>query len=141
VTAVHIPDPIRKAVVAHARFCAPEEACGLLAVDDSGALRMAYCLTNVDRSASSYTVDPTEHYHALMHAERNGWSLGGSFHSHPRSGAVPSRTDVDRALEPGWLYLIVGLADPGRPEVRGWRITAGSADEVPLRSPQEAPCR
>jgi len=133
-----VPPDVHEAIVAHARFCAPEEACGLLAVDDVGAVRMVYCLTNVDHSASSYTVDPTEHYHALMHAERNGWSLGGAFHSHPRSGAVPSGTDVERALEPGWLYVIVGLADPEHPEVRGWGIDRGSVTEVALRSPQEA---
>lgn len=132
-----LPLEVREAMVAHSRFCAPDEACGLLAVDGDGSVRMAYCLTNVDASHASYTVDPTEHFHALMHAERNGWSLGGAFHSHPASGAVPSRTDVERALEPGWLYVIVGLADPDRPEVRGWRIVGGAATEVALRSPQE----
>jgi proteasome lid subunit RPN8/RPN11 len=135
---VALPAGVREAVVTHARFCAPEEACGLLAIDDTGTVRMAYCLTNIDRSPSAYTVDPTEHYHALMHAERSGWALGGAFHSHPRSGAVPSRTDVEGALEPRWLYLIVGLADPESPEVRGWRIDRGAVNEVSLRSPQEA---
>jgi proteasome lid subunit RPN8/RPN11 len=138
VTSAAVSPQVREAMVAHARFCAPEEACGLLATDDTGAVRMVYCLTNVDRSPSSYTVDPTEQYNALMHAERNGWSLGGAFHSHPASGAVPSRTDVERALEPGWLYVIVGLADPGRPELRAWRIDRGTVAEVPLRSPEEA---
>lgn len=135
---VFLPPDIRDAMIAHARFCAPEEACGLLAVDGDGALRMSYSLTNVERSGESFTVDPTEHFHALAHAERHGWELGGSFHSHPRSTAVPSRTDVEGALEPGWLYVIVGLGDPDGPEVRGWRITRGSVSEVPLRSPQEA---
>ena len=135
---VLLPSEVYEAMVTHARFCAPEEACGLLAMDRTDSVRMAYCLTNVDHSPSAFTVDPTEHYHALLHAERNGWSLGGAFHSHPASAAVPSRTDVDRALEPDWLYVIVGLADPDRPEVRGWRIDGETVVEVALRSPQEA---
>lgn len=126
---VRIPPDIMDAVVAHARFTLPEEACGLLAVDAAGALRMAYCLTNVARSAAAFTVDPDEHFAALRHAESRGWTIGGVFHSHPRGRAVPSRTDVAGALESGWLHLIVGLGPP-EPEIRAWRIVAGRAFEV-----------
>ena len=45
-----LPAEIRRAVVAHASFCLPDEACGLLAADDSGRLRLAYCLRNVTPS-------------------------------------------------------------------------------------------
>lgn len=110
----------------------PEEACGLLAVDADGQVRRAYCLANVERSPVSFTVDPDEHYASLVDAESNGWSLGGSFHSHPRTGAVPSQTDMARALEPNWVYVIVGLADPDSTEVRAWRIRAQGAVEEPV---------
>lgn len=129
---MEIPAQIRAAMVAHARFCHPHEACGLLAVDGGGRLRMAYCLTNVEQSPVSYTVDPTEHLRAMIHAERQGWSLGGVFHSHTHSEAYPSRTDVTRALEPDWLYALVGLEDPDHPEVRGFWIRDGNITEEPL---------
>ena len=90
-----LPDDIRAAIEAHARWCFPEEACGLLALDSSGSLRMAYCLTNAAASAERFTVHPVEHYRAIEHAERHGWHIGGDFHSHPRSPAVPSASDVD----------------------------------------------
>lgn len=123
---------IRDAMIAHARFCSPLEACGLLAVDDLGEPIMAYCLTNVDASRSSFTVDPTEHYQAIRHAERNGWQIGGVFHSHPRSSAVPSNTDVERALDPKWLYVIVGRVHHSEPEIRGFRVVDGSVTEVEM---------
>lgn len=123
---------IRSEIVGHALAGHPEEACGLLAVDRDGRVRRAYCLDNVDRSPISFTVDPNQHYASLGDAESNGWSLGGSFHSHPRTAAVPSQTDISRALEPDWVYLIVGLADPETPELRGWRIRTGMAVEEPI---------
>ncbi len=129
---VRVPAQIRDAMVAHARWCAPEEACGLLAADPDGALRMAYPLTNRERSPFRYTIEPEEHFRAWKHAERSGWELVGAFHSHPGSAAYPSPVDVAEAAEPDWLYVVVGLADPARPAIRGFRIRDGEVSEVPL---------
>lgn|GEM_PF-1284704 len=125
-----MPGQIHDAIVAHARFCAPAEACGLLATDRDGRLRMAYCLTNVDASPSRFTVAPDEHYRAMRHAERNGWTIGGSFHSHPASPPFPSPADVAGALDPAWLHVVAGLLPA--PQVRGFAISGGVATEVPL---------
>jgi len=128
-----LPPQIREAMIAHARFCAPEEACGFLATDTEGRLRFAYCLTNVEASPTRFTVEPTEHFRALQHAESRGWELGGVFHSHPVGPAFPSKTDIESALEPDWLYVIVGLGRPeGGPEVRAFRISHGRVEEVSL---------
>ena len=85
-----LPDQIRQAILAHAYHCAPDECCGLLAMDPEGAIRFAYPLTNVHPSPVSYTIDPDEHIHALNHAEALGWEIGGVFHSHPGGTAAPS---------------------------------------------------
>ena len=121
----------------HALWCAPEEACGLLAADASGRVRMAYCLTNLDASPVSYTLDPAEHVGALRHAERRGWHLAAVFHSHPRGAPVPSPTDVARALEPDWVYVVIGLGGSS-PGVRGFRIAGGRVSEEPLTVPEAA---
>lgn len=129
---VDLPGQIRRAIVAHARFCMPEEACGLLAVDEQRRLRMAYPTTNVERSAVRFTVDPREHYQAIRSAEARGWRIGGAFHSHPESAAFPSARDIAGALDPSWLYLVVGMGD-GFPDLRGFRIRESKVDEVMLR--------
>lgn len=129
---MRIPAPIRQAMLAHARFEFPNEACGLLAADETGALRMCYSLTNADRSPGSFTVEPTEHFRALQHAERNGWELAGVFHSHPHSAAVPSATDLRQALEPDWLYVLIGPSASDRPDVRAYWIVDGRVTEEPL---------
>jgi proteasome lid subunit RPN8/RPN11 len=122
-----LPDQIRQAILTHADNCAPNECCGLVAADSEGQIAFAYPLTNVDPSPFSYTIDPDEHFSALVHAESHGWVITGVFHSHPGGDAVPSLIDVQSALEPGWMYLI---AAPG--EIRGFTIRAGTVEEVEL---------
>ena len=59
-------------------------------------------------------------------------------HSHVRSPARPSPTDVSRAFYPDALSLVVSLgedgadAEPGNEEVRAWRIVDGRVHEVGL---------
>ena len=120
-----LPGEMVSAMIAHARFCAPEESCGLLAADRDGRWRMVYCLTNRESSPYRFTVDPNEHYRAMRHAERNGWEIAGVFHSHPKSAPLPSAADIAGALDPDWLYVIVGLQRPDVPEVRSFRIRDG----------------
>jgi len=125
-----LPAQIHEAMIAHSRFTYPEEACGLLAADQAGRLRMVYCLTNAEHSESAYTIDPTEHFRALQHAESHGWELAGAFHSHPHSAAFPSATDLRLAAEPDWVYFIVGPG--GTPDVRGFSLQEGTFNEVAL---------
>ena len=120
------------AMTAHAEFCWPNEACGLVAVDPGGGVRMVYALTNLDASPFRFTVDPAEHYGAWRHASRMGWTIGGSFHSHPRSVAKPSRNDVAGALDPTWLYFIVGPVNEPPPEVRVYEIRGATAHELAM---------
>ena len=127
-------------VLAHLVGSAPEEGCGLLAIDGDGSVCHAYCLDNVARSSVRFTVDPDGHFAALVHAEANGWRIGGVFHSHPRSAAQPSRTDVAGALDGEWVHLIVGLGG-GRPELRAWWIRDGAATEEPVVIESGLPCR
>jgi proteasome lid subunit RPN8/RPN11 len=122
---IQIPEQIRQAILVHAENCRPNECCGLLASDSDNQLRFAYPLTNIEESPVGYTIDPDEHYAALTHAERTGWHVSGVFHSHPSGVATPSLVDVQTALEPAWVYVIVS---PN--ELRSWRITRGTVSEV-----------
>jgi proteasome lid subunit RPN8/RPN11 len=131
VALVKLPAQIRQAIEAHARWAFPQEACGLLAADAAGRLRMAYCLTNVEANSSRFTVDPAEHFGAQSHAERQGWKIAGSFHSHPRSAAEPSAHDVSGALDPSWIYVIAGPVEEQVP-VRAFRIRSGFVRELDM---------
>lgn len=77
---------------------------------DGDRVVAVYPTVNADRSPSSYTIPPQEHYDALIDAESKGWRIGGVFHSHPNGPAEMSSTDLERALDPDWVYVVVGLS-------------------------------
>jgi proteasome lid subunit RPN8/RPN11 len=135
---VYLPSQMVEAMLVHARNCHPEEACGLLAMDPEGRVRMAYPLTNAQHSEFAYTVEPGEHFGAIRHAEARGWEIGGAFHSHPHSEAYPSATDIELAVSPHWLYVLVGMNGSHR-EIRGFRIDGEAVHEEHLliARPQE----
>jgi proteasome lid subunit RPN8/RPN11 len=116
---------------AHAREELPNECCGLIAAQDGRAVRV-YRATNAEASPVRYGLDPREQYKMMMDMEGQGWTLGAIYHSHTRSPAYPSQTDVNLAFYPEALYLIVSLQDPDRPDLRAFRIVGASIEEVDL---------
>jgi proteasome lid subunit RPN8/RPN11 len=78
-------------------------------------------------------VHPQDLYDALTRIDHEGWALGAIYHSHTKSPAAPSQTDIN--LAEGWpepVYLIVSLAEPDNPDLRGFRIVDRKVDEVEL---------
>ncbi|MGA7227813.1 MAG: M67 family metallopeptidase [Acidimicrobiia bacterium] len=123
--ALYLPDQGRQAILAHASASAPDECCGLLALDADERVRFIYPVTNANPSPMTFTIDPDEHFHAVMHAESNGWEIGGVFHSHPHGPARPSMIDVRGSPGPEWLYVVTDLV-----EVRAFRIFEDSVIEL-----------
>jgi proteasome lid subunit RPN8/RPN11 len=136
------------AIVAHARDEAPNECCGLLVgrddahpdtnaappavPDHSSPVRVADHVrcTNLEASPVRYRLDPAEHFAAIRRLRGTSDRIVGAYHSHPRSPAVPSATDLDEAFYPEFVWLIVSLAGTV-PDVRAYRIAEGNF--VPLR--------
>jgi proteasome lid subunit RPN8/RPN11 len=112
------------ALVAHAQEEAPNECCGYARMTD-GRVDEVFRAENLRASPYGYEIDPR----SLMAA--NDLDDGGHgvaiYHSHPRSAAEPSQTDINLAFYPHWRYLIVSLADA--PEVRAWVIKDGRVEE------------
>jgi desampylase len=97
------------AIVAHAREAAPAECCGLL-LGTASAIEEAARTGNIaDDPLTRFVVDPKDHIDARRDARQRGLEVVGFYHSHPRSPATPSETDVAEAAYPGQLYLIVSL--------------------------------
>ena len=123
-------------MIVHCEAGRPNEACGLLAAKD-GAIVKVFPMRNVSVSPVRYELDPTEQFGVYKALDENDWELGGVFHSHTRTAAYPSPTDIRLASE-DVPYLIVSLAEQP-PAIRAFRIvkaswadTTGTVEEIPV---------
>ena len=65
-----------------------------------------------------YVMEPREQMQLMDDIDASGDELLAIYHSHTRSAAYPSRTDVELAFFPDTLYLIVSIADRDAPVIR-----------------------
>jgi [CysO sulfur-carrier protein]-S-L-cysteine hydrolase len=124
---VRISRAHRDALVAHAREEAPNECCGYLSARD-GAVQEVFRADNPRKSPYGYELDHKSLF-AANELDDEGFEVG-IYHSHPRSPAQPSQTDINLAQYPDWVYVIVSLE--GEPDVRAWWIRNGKVEEEEL---------
>lgn len=132
-----MPRRLAEEMVTHCVQGRPHEACGLLAARD-GEIVKVFLMTNAAASPVRYALDPKEQFTVYQALDDNGWELGGVYHSHTRTEAYPSPTDVRMASE-DVPYLIVSLASEP-PAIKAFRILKerwdseqGEIVEVPVR--------
>jgi [CysO sulfur-carrier protein]-S-L-cysteine hydrolase len=113
--------------VEHAREDAPNECCGYLSAKD-GIVQEVFRADNPRKSPYGYELDHKSLF-AANELDDEGYEVG-IYHSHPRSPAEPSQTDINLATYPHWRYLIVSLEN--EPVVRVWRIADGKVEEEAL---------
>jgi proteasome lid subunit RPN8/RPN11 len=140
--AARLPRLLADAIVAHAREESPNESCGLVIgtapVSDGGEALRYEALRNRAASPFRYEIHPDDLIRVAVAADDADEVFWAIVHSHVRSPAVPSPTDVGLAFYPDALYVLVSLADEeadpvsGAPSLRAWRIVDGEVHEVAL---------
>ena len=100
----------------------------MIAGGGGDATRVLTAATNSEGSPFMYVMDPREQLRIMDDIEDSGEELLAIYHSHTRSAAYPSRTDVELAFFPDTLYLIVSIADRDAPEIRAFRISRGAPE-------------
>ena len=128
---MRIPQDLYEEIVEHARAEAPNECCGMIASLDGRAVKV-HRAVNAAASPLRYEIEGAEQYRIQMEIEDAGHDLGAIYHSHTRTEPYPSQTDINLAFYPDSLYLIVGLADPAQPQLRGFEIRDGRVSEADL---------
>jgi len=118
-------------IVAHAEADSPNECCGMIAARDGRAVAVHRARNMAASPKLAYHMDGKEQYAIEMAIEDAGLELGAIYHSHTRSDPVPSQTDINLALHPQALYVIVGVAKP-EADVRAFRIVDGTVTEAAL---------
>jgi proteasome lid subunit RPN8/RPN11 len=138
---VHLSASLVEALVEHARAEDPNEACGLIVGDRpaaAGGTALRFEPTR-NRAASPYRyeIDPVDLLRltiATDDADEVFWAI---VHSHVRSPAYPSPTDVGLAFYPDAIYLLVSLAEE-QPALGAYRIVDGVIHRVEVLVGAEA---
>ena len=122
-------------ILAHARECVPEEACGLIAgVIENGdkIIKKVYVLTNIDHSNEHFSLDPKEQLAAVKDMRANGYAPLGNWHSHPKSPSRPSDEDKRLACDSKASYMILSLMDDANPVLNSFHIEGTDAAKEEL---------
>ena len=127
-------------LIDHARAEYPNEGCGVIVGDrpaaDGGVARRWEPARNEAASPFRYRVHRDDLYRLTIETDDADEVFWAIVHSHVRSPAVPSPTDIGAATYPDALYILVSLAEDladaatGRPSVRAWRIVDRAIHEV-----------
>ena len=118
-------------IAVHAREEVPNECCGMIGARDGEATSL-YRARNAEASPLRYVVHPQDQFRIMERMDELGEELGAIYHSHTKSPAYPSQTDIN--LAEGWpdpLYVICSIADAD-PDVRAFAIREGDVKEVAL---------
>ncbi len=117
-------------LLVHAGEDVPNECCGMIGAID-GEATSVYRARNAEASPLRYNLDPADQFKIMTTMEDRGEDLAAIYHSHTKSPAYPSQTDINLAFYPEALYVIVGVAGD-EPDVRAFRIVEGEVSEQPL---------
>ena len=127
-----IPQALIDEMVAHAREDLPNECCGMIGGRD-GTATSVVPVENAAASPLRYEMDPQGQYDALKAIEDAGEDLVGIYHSHTRSAAYPSQTDVNEAVMwPEQVYVIVSLENGDAPNVKAYSLKEMTIADVDL---------
>ena len=121
---VHLKLADYLAMVEHARGVAPIEDCGLLGGTIDGDVKnveKVFYLTNTDRTAEHFSLDPKEQFAAVKELRAAGYQLLGNWHSHPASPSRPSEEDKRLAFDSTASYFILSL-NGGEPVLNSFHV-------------------
>jgi proteasome lid subunit RPN8/RPN11 len=118
---VQLPRVLAEELISHAVADLPNECCGMIAGRD-GLATSVHRATNTEASPFMYVMDPREQLELMDAIDEAGEDLLAIYHSHTRSAAYPSRTDVELAFFGQTIYVIVSLADAEAPEIRAFHL-------------------
>lgn len=125
-----LPRQIYNQMLQQAQAELPNECCGLLAAKGVEGEQLivrvekAYPLINIaDTSGVEYLSDPRSMFDAMRDMRKHELDLVATYHSHPTSPPIPSKTDLARNYSEAVVNFIISL-QKSEPQVRGWWLTA-----------------
>lgn len=132
-------------IAVEAESAYPDECCGLLVGRRDGSEtvvtrvvpspNLASDETGKPRRRDRFEVDPEIRLHVMRGCEGTDQDIVGHYHSHPDHPPRPSEHDLEMALEPELIWLIVAVEKgrAGEAAAHEFDDRAHAFREVPLR--------
>jgi proteasome lid subunit RPN8/RPN11 len=118
-------------MTAHAAAEAPRECCGML-VGAADYVDESVRTDNLEPGETRFLVDPAAQVALMKRLRGTGREILGAYHSHPKSEALPSPSDIAETFSNDFLCVIVSLIEPARPGTRAFRIRNGAVEELTI---------
>jgi [CysO sulfur-carrier protein]-S-L-cysteine hydrolase len=128
---VSLTESVRAAIEQQALAASPFECCGLLSGKGHLITALHALRNEADRPLTNYFASPEDMFSAMRRMREAGHQLLGIYHSHPRSKAYPSATDVQMAFYPEAIYFIISLES--QIDLRAFKINQAIIEEVDFR--------
>jgi proteasome lid subunit RPN8/RPN11 len=112
-------------IIAHAKSCLPEEACGLLGGKIEGSTKVVthiYNVENIDHTNEHFSMAPKDQLAAVKKMRAAGEVPLGNWHSHPETPSRPSDEDKRLAYDSKASYLILSLMNADSPVLHAFHI-------------------
>ncbi|MDP6173380.1 MAG: M67 family metallopeptidase [Rhodospirillales bacterium] len=139
---IRIPSGLAARIRQLAEEACPEECCGLLVgrPDEGGSVQVTRLVPSPnilnERATDRFEVDPQIRFDLMRQIRGTDESLIGHYHSHPNHPAQPSDYDLERAMEPDLIWLIVSLTDGKADDIKAHRLEGDGFMEEALEITQ-----
>lgn len=127
-------------LVEHSKKEFPNEACGILAGETfpkqnqgNGKVEKVYPMTNTDKSAKTFFMDPKEQLKVMKEMRNLGLEMVGIYHSHPETEAYPSARDAELAFYPEASFVIVSMKDKDNSIIKSFKIIKEKISEEEVK--------
>lgn len=127
---LHVNKLLISELLTHALESDPDECCGFLFGKDGVATEVRRMDNVHDDKQTRFFMDYREVEKVQRDADALGQDLLAIYHSHTYTHGYPSETDIETAVETGWVphyYVVISLVEKTRPVVRAFWITEDAA--------------
>jgi proteasome lid subunit RPN8/RPN11 len=118
---LRIPKTIYQKMLDHAKRESPLECCGLLGGKDK-TVQKSFELHNTESSPVLYSMSPQEQMKVFEEMEKESMEMIAIYHSHPKTIAFPSETDVRLTFYPDISSVIISLKEQETPVMKAFQI-------------------
>ena len=129
---VRIPRKITNQLLHLAQISPDYEVCGLIGSKNGLPTHCYPIINTAEHPQQRFLLDAGQQFLTMARMRALGEDLFAIYHSHPTAPAQPSSLDLEQAVHPEVLYLIISLNTKGILEMRGFKIDHKTAMEIPL---------